>query len=210
MRVNEFDSSEEEDDGDEESYTPLQICWLSLSAIECSQFLGICSLPGCRYKDIRRNLEKDIGELRVQGIQDVFVLCERAELVRYRVPCLLESYTRSGLNVHHLPFPDGGVPEMPQCARILDELQHCLHTQRRTVIHCYGGLGRSGLITACLLLHLSSTMTPTKAIEILRELRGRGAIQTVKQYNFLHEFREKFAAYQETTESRASERAVSR
>ncbi|KAG7334569.1 hypothetical protein KOW79_002976 [Hemibagrus wyckioides] len=210
MRVSEFDSSDEEDGGDEESYTPLQISWLSLSVVECSQFLGICSLPGCRYKDIRRNLEKDVGELCAQGVQDVFVLCERAELVRYRVPCLLECYTRSGLTVHHLPFPDGGAPELHQCTRILDELQHCLRTQRRTVIHCYGGLGRSGLVAACLLLQLSVSMTPAKAIEILRELRGGGAIQTVKQYNFLHEFREKFAAYQETKESRSSERSVSR
>ncbi|MCJ8750185.1 hypothetical protein PDJAM_G00259650 [Pangasius djambal] len=147
------------------------------------------------------------GELCAQGVQDVFVLCERAELVRYRVPCLLECYARRGLRMHHLPFPDGGAPELQHCTRILDELQHCLHAQRRTVIHCYGGLGRSGLIAACLLLQLSVSMTPAKAIEILRELRGGGAIQTVKQYNFLHEFREKFAAYQETKESRASERS---
>ncbi|GAA6070436.1 cyclin-dependent kinase inhibitor 3 isoform X1 [Tachysurus ichikawai] len=210
MRASEFDSSDEEDCGDEESYTPLHISWLSLSVVECSQFLGICSLPGCRYKDIRRNLEKDVGELCAQGVQDVFVLCERAELVRYRVPGLLECYTRRGLSVHHLPFPDGGAPELHQCTCILDELQHCLHTQRRTIIHCYGGLGRSGLIAACLLLQLSVSMTPTNAIEILRELRGGGAIQTVKQYNFLHEFREKFAAHQKTKESGTSERCVSR
>ncbi|XP_060727512.1 cyclin-dependent kinase inhibitor 3 [Tachysurus vachellii] len=88
--------------------------------------------------------------------------------------------------MHHLPFPDGGAPELHQCTCILDELQHCLHTQRRTIIHCCS----------------SVSMTPTNAIEILRELRGGGAIQTVKQYNFLHEFRETFAAHQETKESR--------
>ncbi|KAM9477272.1 cyclin-dependent kinase inhibitor 3 isoform 1-T2 [Clarias gariepinus] len=210
MRVSEFDSSDEEDGGDEESYTPLQISWLSLQVVECSQFLGICPLPGCRYKEIRRNMEKDVDELCAQGVQDVFVLCERAELVRYRVPGLLECYTRHGLSVHHLPFPDGGAPELHHCTHILDELQHCLHTQRRTVIHCYGGLGRSGLIAACLLLQLSISMTPTEAIEILRELRGGGAIQTVKQYNFLQEFREKLAAFQENRECKASERSVSR
>ena len=35
-------------------------------------------------------------------------------------------------------------------------------------------------VAACLLLQLSSTMTANKAIEILREHRGGGAIQTVK------------------------------
>ncbi|XP_066534990.1 cyclin-dependent kinase inhibitor 3 isoform X2 [Hoplias malabaricus] len=207
MKLGEFDSSDEEEAGEEE-HTPLQISWLSLSVVECSQFLGICSLPGCRFKDVRRNLEKDVGDLCAEGVEDVFVFCTRAELVHYRVPCLLECYAQHGLRVHHLPFPDGGTPDLPQCCQILDELQVSLQNQRKTLIHCYGGLGRSGLIAACLLLHLSGSMTPSKAIEILRELRGSRAIQTVK-YNFLHEFQEKFAAYQET-KGKVLERSVSR
>uniref|UniRef100_A0A671KJF0 Cyclin-dependent kinase inhibitor 3 n=1 Tax=Sinocyclocheilus anshuiensis TaxID=1608454 RepID=A0A671KJF0_9TELE len=180
MRTSEFDSSDEEDFGEEEA-TPFQISWLSLSVVECSQSLGICSLPGCRYKEIRRNLQKDVAEMRDQGVEDVFVFCTRGELVRYRVPCLLEVYSQV--------FATSGILSMHN--------------------HCYGGLGRSGLIAACLLLQLSVSMTPSAALEILRELRGGGAIQTIKQYNFLHEFREKFEAYQETKE-RLSERSVSR
>lgn len=95
-------------------------------------------------------------------------------------------------------------------------------------------------VAACLLLQLSVSMTVNQAIEILREHRGGGAIQTVKvlnpclmfrpgwrpvsvlpfevkprllfpqqQYNFLHEFREKYAAYQESS-AEARERSVSR
>uniref|UniRef100_A0A672K7S0 protein-tyrosine-phosphatase n=1 Tax=Sinocyclocheilus grahami TaxID=75366 RepID=A0A672K7S0_SINGR len=45
MRTSEFDSSDEEDFGEVEA-TPFQISWLSLSVVECSQSLGICSLPG--------------------------------------------------------------------------------------------------------------------------------------------------------------------
>ncbi|KAG5265610.1 hypothetical protein AALO_G00244380 [Alosa alosa] len=207
MRTTEFDSSDEEDTGEEEC-TPLLISWLSLSVVECSQSLGICSLPGCKYKDVRRNLQRDMGQLQEQGVEDVFVLCTRGELQRYRVPGLLEAYSQHGLTIHHLPFPDGCAPELPQCCQILEELQASLQANRRTIIHCYGGLGRSALIVACLLLQLSVSMTPNKAIEILRELRGGGAIQTVKQYNFLHEFREKFAEYQEN--KAFSERSVSR
>ncbi|XP_068195420.1 cyclin-dependent kinase inhibitor 3 [Antennarius striatus] len=208
MRTSEFDSSSEEEEV-EEQLTPLQICWLPLSIVECSQFLGICALPGCRYKDVRRNLERDVEELQSQGVQDVFVFCTRGELYKYRVPSLLDVYQQSGFTVHHMPFPDGDVPELEQCCQILDELQASLKNNRRTVIHCYGGLGRSGLIAACLLLQLSVTLTPNKAMEILRQYRGGGAIQTVKQYNFLHEFRDKVTAYQETREG-PTERSVSR
>ncbi|KAM3871051.1 cyclin-dependent kinase inhibitor 3 [Diretmus argenteus] len=208
MRTSEFDSSEEEDVG-EEQLTPFQVSWLPLSVVECSQFLGICPLPGCKYKDIRRSLQRDIAELQNQGVQEVFVFCTRGELHKYRVPSLLDAYLQQGFSVHHMPFPDGGTPELEQCCQILEELQFNLENNKRTVIHCYGGLGRSGLIAACLLLQLSVTMTANNAIDILRELRGGGAIQTVKQYNFLHEFRERYRAYQESRAA-STERAVSR
>ncbi|XP_029899911.1 cyclin-dependent kinase inhibitor 3 [Myripristis murdjan] len=209
MRTSEFDSSSEEEEVGEEQLTPFQISWLPLSEVGCSQFLGICPLPGCKYKDVRRNLQRDVEELHNQGVQDVFVFCTRGELHKYRVPSLLEVYQQRGFTVHHMPFPDGGAPELGHCCQILEELRCNLENDRRTVIHCYGGLGRSGLIAACLLLQLSVTMTPNTAIEILREHRGVGAIQTVKQYNFLHEFRERYAAFQESKEV-STERSVSR
>ncbi|XP_047201501.1 cyclin-dependent kinase inhibitor 3 [Girardinichthys multiradiatus] len=209
MRTTEFDSSSDDDEVEEEQHTPLHVSWLPLSVVECSQYLGICALPGCKYKDIRRSLQRDVDELKNQGVQDLFVFCTRGELNKYRVPSLLEVYEQHGFTVHHTPFPDGDVPELEQCCQILAELQVCLQRNRRTLIHCYGGLGRSALIAACLLLQLSLTMTANKAIEILREHRGGGAIQTVKQYNFLHEFREKYTAYKESREA-STERSVSR
>ncbi|XP_057715026.1 cyclin-dependent kinase inhibitor 3 isoform X2 [Corythoichthys intestinalis] len=210
MWSGQFDSSssEEGDDGHDDD-TPFQISWVPLSEVGSSQFVGICSLPGCRFKDIRRSLHKDVEELRNQGVQDVFVLCTRGELSKYRVPSLLEVYQQKGLIVHHMPFPDGEAPQLELCARILDQLQHSLEADRRTLIHCYGGLGRSALITACLLIQLSITMTANQAIDILREHRGHGAIQTVKQYNFLHEFRERYSTYQESSDV-DMERSVSR
>ncbi|XP_053290164.1 cyclin-dependent kinase inhibitor 3 [Pleuronectes platessa] len=209
MRTSEFDSSSEDEEIGEEQLTPFHVTWLPLSMVESSQFLGICALPGCKYKENRRSLQRDVEELKNQGVQDVFVFCTRGELNKYRVPSLLDVYRQRGLTVHHTPFLDGDAPELQQCCQILAELQVGLESNRRTVIHCYGGLGRSGLIAACLLLQLSPTMTANKAIEILREHRGGGAIQTVKQYNFLHEFREKFTSYQESREV-STERSVSR
>lgn len=67
-------------------------------------------------------------------MQEVFVFCSRAELHRYRVPSLLDAYQQRGFCVHHMPFPDGDVPELEQCCRILEELQTSLENNRRTVI----------------------------------------------------------------------------
>lgn len=163
---------------------------------------------GCRFKDVRRNLQKDIDELKSYGIQDVFVLCTKGELLKYRVPNLIDAYQECGICVHHYPIPDGDAPDITTCCTILEELRSCLESNRKTIIHCYGGLGRSCLIAACLLLQLSDVVTPQQAIDSLRDLRGSRAIQTIKQYNFIHDFRENVAAHLATQDT--VQRSVSR
>ncbi|KFP88011.1 Cyclin-dependent kinase inhibitor 3, partial [Acanthisitta chloris] len=168
---------------------------LPLSPPYFSEVLGLCSLPGCRFKDVRRNLQKDVGELKNCGIQDVFVLCTRGELQKYRVPNLIDTYKQHGICVHHYPILDGNAPDIATCCKILEDLKSCLENKRKTAVHCYGGLGRSCVVAACLLLQLSDTLTPQQVINILRSVRGSGAIQTVRQYNYLHEFRENMSAH---------------
>ncbi|XP_078090033.1 cyclin-dependent kinase inhibitor 3 isoform X3 [Mustelus asterias] len=192
MRTSEFDSSDEE--SEEEHQSPLQVSWLALSVVNCHQFLGICALP---------------EELKSHNIQDVFVFCTKGEMMKYRVPGLLESYQQQGFTVYHHPFPDGNVPDIASCWKILEELRISLENEKRILIQCYGGLGRSCLIAACLLLQLSDTILPEDAIGHLRELRGAAAIQTVKQYNYLHDFRDKVTTYLATKDDAAA-RSVSR
>ncbi|XP_040333114.1 cyclin-dependent kinase inhibitor 3 isoform X3 [Herpailurus yagouaroundi] len=191
LQTSEFDSSDEEPIEDEQ--TPIQISWLPLSRVNCSQFLGLCALP---------------EELKSYGIQDIFVFCTRGELSKYRVPNLLDLYHQYGIIAHHHPIPDGGTPNIASCCEIMEELAICLKNNRKTLIHCYGGLGRSCLVAACLLLYLSDTVSPEQAIDSLRDLRGSGAIQTIKQYNYLHEFRDKLAAHLSSRDSLS--RSVSR
>uniref|UniRef100_A0A8C0HDV4 Cyclin-dependent kinase inhibitor 3 n=1 Tax=Chelonoidis abingdonii TaxID=106734 RepID=A0A8C0HDV4_CHEAB len=212
MQANEFDSSDEDC-----PVTLLNMMILSalpytttlLATVNCSfkcfysiQLTSSYFILGCKFKDVRRNLQKDIEELKRYETQDIFVLCTRGELSKYRVPNLLNSYQQHGITVHHHPIPDGDTPDIANCCTILEELRGCLEN------NCYGGLGRSCLIAACLLLQLSDAMEPQEAIESLRDLRGSGAIQTIKQYNYLHDFRENLAAHLSTKD--AILRSVSR
>uniref|UniRef100_A0A803TF08 protein-tyrosine-phosphatase n=1 Tax=Anolis carolinensis TaxID=28377 RepID=A0A803TF08_ANOCA len=134
-------------------------------------------------------------ELKSYGVQEIFVLCTRGELSKCRVPNLLAAYQDHGFIVHHHPIPDGEAPDFAQCSVILNELRSSLEYNRKTLIHCYGGLGRSCLIAACLLLQLFDSVSPQQALDSLRDLRGPGAIQTIKQYNYLHDFREILATH---------------
>ncbi|XP_040267511.1 cyclin-dependent kinase inhibitor 3 isoform X2 [Bufo bufo] len=173
MNQSEFDSSDEETSKEEQ--TPLELSWLSLEPVNYAHILGIGALP---------------EEIKKLDIQDVFIFCTTSELSYYRVPTLIQEYSKQDIVVHHYPFLDGDVPELDTCYKILENLKTSMDNSRKTLIHCYGGLGRSCVIAACLLLWLDDKMTPEEAINLVRATRGRGAIQTVKQYNFVNEFRE--------------------
>lgn len=74
------------------------------------------------------------GELKSCGIQDIFVLCTRGELSKYRVPNLIDSYQQHGMCVHHHPIPDGNAPDIATCCKILEELRTCLENKQKTII----------------------------------------------------------------------------
>ena len=57
------------------------------------------------------------------------------------------------------------------------------------LVHCYGGLGRTGVVAACLLLSVDESMSPAEAVNRLRDIRGPRAIQSAKQQDFVHQYR---------------------
>ncbi|XP_032818375.1 cyclin-dependent kinase inhibitor 3 isoform X2 [Petromyzon marinus] len=134
--MSEFNSSDEEVDPAQSEQPPFRIDWLDLSMVGYPTLnLGISSLPGCKFKETWRNLDKDLDEVQAQGVQDVLVLCTPGELVHCRVPDLLEAYARRGLLVHHEPVLDGAVPDMARCCALLDTMHGSLGAGRRVLVH---------------------------------------------------------------------------
>jgi len=194
----EFDtSSEEEDNEDIASVEPLRIDWLDVPRLGLHRSLALSALPGCRFKEHKRNLTQDVETICGHGITDVFVLMKSAELRKYRVPGLLQEYENAGIVPHHHPVEDGGLPADQELMRMVSSLKSLVmsaseleeYEQRRVLIHCYGGLGRTGVLAVCVLLSLDPDLTPEAAIALVRARRGARAIQTVRQWNFVQDFR---------------------
>ncbi|XP_013396306.1 cyclin-dependent kinase inhibitor 3 isoform X2 [Lingula anatina] len=202
-----FDSSDDEEN-EELDLSPFIVNWLDMSCVGCAEQLGISGLPGCRFKDTWRSLETDIVTLKGMEITEVFVLCTKGELNKYRVPYLLHEYTGADFNVHHHPFPDGQAPSVAGMVKMLEELKVNLMQGRKTLLHCFGGLGRSCVVAACLLMYMDESLDSESAIQRLRQLRGPGAVQSVKQYNFIHDFRKNLEEYEQGKEE--ASRSVSR
>ena len=128
-----------------------------------------------------RDLGLDLDRIRDWGAVAVVTLVEAAELDRYRVPRLGAEVQGRGMEWHHLPIVDADIPRAPFDAAwptIGPLLRAHLAAGRRILLHCLGGLGRTGTIAARLLIEMGQA--PDAAIRAVRQARP-GALETHAQ-----------------------------
>ncbi|QIT55289.1 hypothetical protein HC341_08780 [Aquisalimonas sp. 2447] len=142
--------------------------------------------PGNRHPWVR-NLERDLDALDAWGTDCLITLMELHELIDYQAQDLGEraraQYGESGWL--HLPIMDCSTPDAvweAQWQLWRDPLHDRLGRGERIVIHCLGGLGRTGLV-ACRIL-IERGMTPQQALEEVRTARP-GAVETAPQEQYI-------------------------
>lgn len=152
--------------------------------------IGFCPAPGRWRLDASvepdRLLDGDLASLCACGAAVLVDLLEEAEMSRIGLPRLIEAARRAGLQVLWFPIPDGSAPSdlgatMRLAARILEHLA----AGRTVAVHCHGGVGRSGTITAVSLV--AAGVDPGRALDLVRQARP-GAATAPGQEEFVHEF----------------------
>lgn len=84
------------------------------------------------------------------------------------------------------PFPDGGVPASVEAAsELVAAVLDAAAAGKNVVIHCRGGLGRTGLVAACCLV--ARGRSARDAIDDVRGTRP-GAVETRMQEAFVARF----------------------
>lgn len=84
-----------------------------------------------------------------------------------------------------LPFPDTGVPSLELATTAVQAVLDAATRGQNVVIHCKGGLGRTGLIAACALV--ATGISAAEAMVAVRNAR-QGAIENSRQEAFVREF----------------------
>lgn len=157
--------------------------------------LGLTLAPGKQAESSvqdatwARDLERDLDDLVTRFGTDVLVsVMDTEEYARLGVPELLSQAEAKGMTVRHLPVRDVSVPgsELAEpFERLVDAVAGDLHAGRTVVVHCRGGLGRSGLVAACVLVH--EDVTAEEAIARVRRDRP-GAIETRAQEDYIRTY----------------------
>lgn len=147
--------------------------------------LGLTVLPG--RKDWQHDLKLDIEVIKNQNYKAVVCLVPDQELKLYGVGDLIDSYNNAGIQYLHQPVFDQGVPSNDQAHLISDWIDARFHENQNVLVHCVGGLGRSGTIAACYLIDKAG-YNAQAAIAKVRAVRSNRAIESLEQENFIKQY----------------------
>lgn len=170
--------------------SPIRVDFLVSEAIPGSGRLGLTFAPG--KKDAgkwARDLDADLAELKERfGATLLVSLMEEHEYARLGIADLVERAEASGIEVKWLPIRDVSVPAPARAAEfrtLVAEVVKAVERGEIVVVHCRGGLGRSGLLAACALVHCGAP--PGEAIAAVRAARP-GAIETREQERWVEAY----------------------
>jgi protein-tyrosine phosphatase len=92
-----------------------------------------------------------------------------------------------GMKFLSYPIPDLQVPDSEnRLSKVLDQLNAKLESCKNAVVHCRQGIGRTGLVAACLLV--SKGIDPAKAIQDLSTARGISVPETAEQRKWIEHY----------------------
>ena len=148
--------------------------------------IGLTILPG--RKDRGRSLNDDILEMKKQRVKFVISLITEAEYSEYGVTTLKEEYKKANIEAYYLPIFDQRIPSIEALKSALQWMDTILTKHNdNLLIHCVGGLGRSGTLAAAYLIW-KEKFSSEKAIQIVRASRSERAIESREQEDFLSKF----------------------
>lgn len=163
----------------------LRVDFINLPGYDIDRMIGLTILPG--RKDRGRSISADLEQLREAQISGVLCLISEDEFAEYGVEGLKAAYREFGFEVRYMPIKDQGIPTRKATDDTLTWMHDRLNHGQKTLIHCVGGLGRSGTLAACYLKQKLNVDGRT-AIDLVRQSRSPRAIETYIQEQFVEDY----------------------
>ena len=99
---------------------------------------------------------------------------------------------KRGLALYSFPIADRQVPRSEaKLGEMLDQMDDALSAGRNVLVHCRQGVGRSGLVAACLLV--KNGMSPGAAVQAVSAARGVTVPETAEQRDWIERYAPAFS-----------------
>jgi protein-tyrosine phosphatase len=132
-------------------------------------------------------LEDDVGAWCAEGFSTIVSLIENAEMDELDLAAFPERCRSRGIDFHHLPIPDRGVPpSLPRAAEVARTVAQKLAAGGSVGIHCRAGIGRSGLFASAVLI--ASGWRAGAAMDAVSSARGVAIPESREQREWIERF----------------------
>ncbi len=175
---------------------PIRVDFVPRDETVLPGLLGMTFAPGMKATGQQGRWDRDLkADLRVlrddYGTDTLVSVMEEHEYHGYGIPELFERDLIGDIEVLRFAIEDMNIPkeaEAEEYEALIRDIVERMRQGKNVVVHCRGGLGRTGTVAACVLVALGRH-TAEDAIKAVREAR-RGTIQTHEQEEFVRRFEE--------------------
>jgi protein-tyrosine phosphatase len=138
-------------------------------------------------------LDDEMTAWRRAGVDTVFSLLTHEEESDLDIAHEAAQAKTHGMEFLSFPIPDRQVPDSEsRLAKALEKLDKELGAGRNVALHCRQGIGRTGLVAACLLL--TKGLDPETAVRRLSAARGTSIPETAEQRNWIDHYATTFTS----------------
>ena len=132
-------------------------------------------------------LGRDLADWKSAGARVVLSLLTSAEEQELGLAAENAEVVRQGLEFMSLPIPDRRVPNSEiKFGQVLERLDRELDSGKNVIVHCRQGIGRSGLVAACLLI--GKGLSPGAAVSAVSAARGVPIPETKEQREWIDHY----------------------
>jgi protein-tyrosine phosphatase len=132
-------------------------------------------------------LEDELTSWRKAGVDTVFSLLTADEEKELDLQSEARQVRKLGMTFRSFPIPDRDVPRSEaRLGAALEELDQDLSAGKNAVIHCRQGIGRTGLVAACLLV--TKGLSSGAAVTSVSAARGTQVPETEEQRRWIDHY----------------------